>query len=104
MDNLELISFQIISNVGEAKSSLFEVLELSREEKFEEAEGKIRQAEESILKAHESHFSLIQEEASGNKVNISMLLMHAEDQLMNVEMLKTFANEMILTHKKYSNK
>lgn len=104
MDNLELISFQIISNVGEAKSSLFEVLELSREEKFEEAEDKIREAEESILKAHESHFSLIKEEASGNKVSISMLLMHAEDQLMNVEMLKTFANEMILTHKKYSNK
>ncbi len=102
MDNLELVSFQIISSVGEAKSALFEVLELSREEKFEEAEKKIQEAEEAILKAHQSHFSLIQEEASGNKVEPSLLLIHAEDQLMNVETLKSFAKEMILLHKKYS--
>ena len=102
MNNLELVSFQIISSVGEAKSALFEVLELSREEKFEEAEKKIQEAEEAILKAHQSHFSLIQEEASGNKVEPSLLLIHAEDQLMNVETLKSFAKEMILLHKKYS--
>ena len=102
MDNLELVSFQIISSVGEAKSALFEVLELSRNENFEEAEKKIEVAEEAILKAHESHFSLIQEEANGNKVEPSLLLIHAEDQLMNVETLKAFAKEMTLLHKKYS--
>lgn len=34
-NNMELISFELISNVGEAKSLLMEALVLAREEKFD---------------------------------------------------------------------
>ncbi|MDI9217342.1 PTS lactose/cellobiose transporter subunit IIA [Clostridium tertium] len=37
-------------------------------------------------------------------MQISLLLMHEEDQLMTTELLKGMANEVILTHKKYSDK
>lgn len=104
MDNLELISFQLISNVGEARSALFEAMRAAREECFEEADKLVVEAEDSLIKAHESHSSLIMQEASGDKVQISLLLMHAEDQLMTTELLKGMAKEVILTHKKYSNK
>lgn len=104
MDNLELVSFQLISNVGEARSALFEAMRAAREECFEEADKLVRDAEDSLIKAHESHSSLIMQEASGDKVQISLLLMHAEDQLMTTELLKEMAKEVILTHKKYSNK
>ena len=104
MDNLELVSFQLISNVGEARSALFEAMRAAREECFEEAGKLVRDAEDSLIKAHESHSSLIMQEASGDKVQISLLLMHAEDQLMTTELLKGMAKEVILTHKKYSNK
>lgn len=102
MEDLELISFQLISNVGEAKSFLFQALKASREENFEKAEKCVKDAEKSLLKAHESHSSLIQQEASGEPVKVSLLLMHAEDQLMTTETLKGITEEMILTHKKYS--
>lgn len=102
MENLELISFQLISNVGEARSFLFQALKASREENFEEAENCVKDAEASLIKAHESHSSLIQQEASGEPVKVSLLLMHAEDQLMTTETLKGITQEMILTHKKYS--
>ena len=104
MDNLDLVSFQLISNVGEARSALFEAMRAAREECFEEADKLVRDAEDSLIKAHESHSSLIMQEASGDKVQISLLLMHAEDQLMTTELLKGMAKEVILTHKKYSNK
>lgn len=104
MDNLELVSFQLISNVGEARSALFEAMRAAREECFEEADRLVIDAEDSLVKAHESHSSLIMQEASGDKVQISLLLMHAEDQLMTTELLKGMAKEVILTHKKYSNK
>ena len=104
MDKLELVSFQLISNVGEARSALFEAMRAAREECFEEADKLVRDAEDSLIKAHESHSSLIMQEASGDKVQISLLLMHAEDQLMTTELLKGMAKEVILTHKKYSNK
>lgn len=102
MEDLELVSFQLISNVGEARSALFGAIKAAREEKFEEAENLIKESEASLSKAHDSHMGLIQQEAAGNAVTVSLLLMHAEDQLMTTETLKGIAEEMILMHKKYS--
>lgn len=104
MEELELISFQLITNVGEARSALFEAMKAAREERFEEADELVKKADASLLKAQESHMGLIQQEAAGNTVNVSLLLMHAEDQMMTTETLKGIVREVILTHKKYSNK
>lgn len=43
---------------------------------------------------------LLQQETQGEPIEISLLLMHAEDQMMSTEMLR----EILLVHKKYSNK
>lgn len=104
MEELELISFQLITNVGEARSALFEAMKAAREERFEEAEELVKKADASLLKAQESHMGLIQQEAEGKTVTVSLLLMHAEDQMMTTETLKGIVREVILTHKKYSNK
>ena len=55
-NNMELISFELISNVGEAKSLLMEALVLAREEKFDEADAKVATAGEFLSKAHHSDF------------------------------------------------
>lgn len=101
-NNMELISFELISNVGEAKSLLMEALVLAREEKFDEADAKVATAGEFLSKAHHSHFGLVQQEANGEQLPFSLILMHAEDQLMTTETLKMLVEELILTHKKYS--
>lgn len=103
MEGIELLNFQIISNVGDAKSFLFEALKAAREERFEDAEKFIKDAENSLGKAHEIHVDLLQQETQGEPIEISLLLMHAEDQMMSTEMLRDVTNEMLLVHKKYSN-
>lgn len=102
MNELELAAFQLITNAGEARSCLFQALKASREERFEEADNLVKDSEKSLALAHESHSGLIMQEASGDAVNVTLLLMHAEDQLMTTETLKEITKEMILTHKKYS--
>lgn len=104
MEGMELLNFQIISNVGDAKSFLFEALKAAREEKFKEAEKFIKDADESLLKAHEIHIKLLNQETLGKSIDISLLLMHAEDQMMSTELLRDITNEMLLVHKKYSDK
>lgn len=99
---MEKISFELISNVGEAKSLLMEAVALAREENFELANEKIKQSEKFLTNAHHSHFSLIQKEADGEDLHFSLILMHAEDQLMSTETLKLIVEELVLTHKKYS--
>ena len=101
MDNLELVSFQIISAVGVAKSSYIEAMKIAEKGDFDLAKAKIKDQE--FVKGHEAHAGLIQKEANGEKVVPNILLMHAEDQLMSAETIKMMALEIIkLNQRLYS--
>ena len=100
MDNLELVSFQIISAVGVAKSSYIEAMKIAD---FDLAKAKIKEGDQEFVKGHEAHAGLIQKEANGEKVVLNILLMHAEDQLMSAETIKMMALEIIkLNQRLYS--
>lgn len=100
MEGLELVCFSIISNVGAAKSTYVEALNLAKEGKFEEASQKIVEGDEMFVEGHKSHMELIQKECSGEEVKSTLLLMHAEDQLISTETLKMMILEMIELYKK----
>ncbi|NME84090.1 PTS lactose/cellobiose transporter subunit IIA [Clostridium sp. SM-530-WT-3G] len=104
MEGVELIAFEIISNVGMAKSLAVEALRDVREGKYEEAEAKMNEASECLVKGHHAHTSLIQQEASGEKVEFSLIIMHAEDQMMAAETIKCLVEEMIGMFKQLNNK
>jgi len=95
MDGLELISFQIISNVGMAKSLAIEAIREVRQGNYNLAKGKIEECSSFMEEAHYAHTELIQKEASGEKVEFSLILMHAEDQMLSAETIIVLANEMI---------
>jgi len=101
MEGLEMISFQIISCVGSAKSMYMEAAMAAQNYDFEKAEALIKEGEEIFIKGHEAHASLIQKEAGGEPVTPNMLLMHAEDQLMATESFKAFAQQQIIIFKKF---
>lgn len=95
VEELEMICFQIISNVGAARSSYIEGIRKAKEGDFEGAAGCIADGQEQFLKGHEAHFQLLQMEAKGTPVASSPILVHAEDQLMSAEGFKIIAEEMI---------
>ncbi|TQQ84202.1 PTS lactose/cellobiose transporter subunit IIA [Peptacetobacter hominis] len=100
MEGLEMISFQIISSVGMAKSMYIEAMRFAEKGEFETAESKIKEGEKIFLDGHKAHAQLIQKEASGESVVPNMLLMHAEDQLMAAETIKIMAEEIIKLNKR----
>lgn len=99
MNGLELIAFEIISNVGMAKSLAIEALRDVRNGKYEEGKLKLDEASEFLIKGHHAHADLIQKEASGEKVEFSLIIMHAEDQMMAAETIKSLVEEMIEMYK-----
>ena len=82
MEGLELIAFQIISAVGTARSSYIEAIQEAKKGNFEGAEKLIAEGDEVFVEGHDAHAKLLQEEANGNSV-VSLLILHAEDQLMS---------------------
>lgn len=61
-------------------------------------------AREEISAAHRIQTDLIQEEARGNHAEISLLLVHAQDHLMNAITVKELAEEFITLHKRIEEK
>ena len=100
MEDMELICFKIISAVGEAKSDYISALEAAKKGEFEKAEELIKHGDSCYLNGHKQHGELIAQEASGQKTEICLLLMHAEDQLMAAETIKLLVVELIALYKK----
>ena len=99
MENLDLVSFRIISFVGMAKSKYLEAVKKAEEGDFEKAESFIVDGDNEFNKGHEVHAKLISEEAKGNRTVPTILLMHAEDQLLSAETIKIMALQMIKMYK-----
>lgn len=99
MQSTELISFQIISAVGTARSMYIEAIQEAKKGNFQKAQELIDEGEKIFNEGHHCHGELIQQEASGNKTEFELLLMHAEDQLMVADAFKTISEEFIEVYK-----
>ena len=97
---MEETIFGLISHSGDAKSLLMEAISAAKEGKFDDAQEKIFEASEKLNLAHKAQTSLIQSEAGGEKQEASLLLIHAQDHLMNALLLKDLATEFIDLYKK----
>ena len=89
------ISFQIICSSGEARSMAMEAISLAKEGKIEEARQMLADARTEINKAHKHQTNLITSEANGEKNEVSVLLIHSQDHLMNGMTVLDMAGEFI---------
>ena len=94
------VAFQIISHVGTAKSLAMEALFAAKEGNFSLAEEKLAESKHFFVEGHKIHASLIQREANGEKLEFSLILMHAEDQIMSVDTITLLVIEMIELYKR----
>ncbi|WP_040205568.1 PTS lactose/cellobiose transporter subunit IIA [Neobacillus jeddahensis] len=100
-ESLDMIAFQIISNVGSARSLAMEALYAAKEGDFALAEERLTESQKYFVEGHKVHASLIQKEAAGDKTEFSLLFMHAEDQLMSTETTTELVKEMIEMYKRF---
>lgn len=100
MDEMELICFQLITAAGSAKSNYIEAIQKAKEGLYDEAEALIAAGDEMTKQGHLPHTDLVQKEAAGEDVRMSLILTHAEDQMMSTEVFKIMAEEIIELYKK----
>ena len=104
MDELMRVSFQIIAAVGGARSSYVEAVKAAKNGDFDAADELIKKGDEGFIEGHNAHNGLIQQEASGNPVNMTLIITHAEDQLMAAESFKIVALELIDINRRLAEK
>jgi len=95
--------FKIISFSGDAKSNIYEAFELVTKGEYEEAGKVLEKADESIIEAHNVQTTLIQKEAQGVHTELSLLMVHAQDQLMTTLLAKDMVKNMIFMQKEIND-
>lgn len=92
---VEQVVMELIINSGEAKSYAHEALAKAKEGKYVEADELMEKANDMIGKTHNIQTSLLQKEASGESIQISILFVHAQDHLMTAISEKNLISELI---------
>ncbi len=93
------IIMPIILHAGNAKSLSMEAIQMAKKGKFEDAEKAISDASDALNEAHHVQTDLLQKEAGGKGIILSLLMVHAQDHLMTSIAVKDLANEMIDMYK-----
>ncbi len=105
MEGLELTAFEIISAVGTARSSYIEAIQKAKAGDFDGAKALITEGDDMFVQGHHAHAKLLQHEAEhGQGSAVSLIILHAEDQLMSAEGFKTIALEFIDLYEKLAKK
>ena len=95
MEQLEIAIMNIIVNAGDCKNHAYMALGMVNEGKYEDAEKEMRLANDALAKAHDSQTEMIQKEASGDKIELSLLFVHAQDHLMTAISEKNLIEQII---------
>ena len=95
MATTELEMLEIISSVGQARNFYIQAIQEAKSQNYEMCNDLVRKGNEMYAKGHRVHQQLIQQEAGGERVELNILLTHAQDQLMSAESFKILCDEFI---------
>lgn len=93
-------ALQIILHAGNAKSQAMLAIESAEEGDLTEADEHMESAREEMKLAHHIQFDMVQAEANGNSVDVTIILVHAQDHLTMAIMSIDFAEHFIKLYRK----
>lgn len=95
VEEISLKAMEIITYAGLAKSNYLMALKDYKAGKKEEAYKKLEEGSLEFAKAHEVHIKILSDEMEKLESQVSLLLVHAEDQLMGAENIRLLVEELI---------
>ena len=99
-DNMMEIAMELIVGAGSARSYAMEAIYLAKEGKFDEARAALANADEALVEAHHVQTDLLQRTARGEKIEVALIMVHAQDHLMTGILAKDLAREIVELHEK----
>ncbi|XTZ38524.1 PTS lactose/cellobiose transporter subunit IIA [Salmonella enterica] len=95
MIELEEAVMEIIVNAGQSRSLCFEALHAAREGHIGEARNLLREADGYSRQAHQMQTKLIEQDAGEARQPMTLIMVHAQDHLMNSLLARELTEEII---------
>jgi len=91
--------FEIITHAGDSRAYAFEALGEAENKNYDKAEELLKKAREELRLAHNTQTKLIQAEINAKGIKITLLIVHAQDQLMTAMSENSLIEKMVRMYK-----
>lgn len=98
-EEVTLLGFEIVAYAGDARSKLLEALKAAEAGDFAKADSLVEEAGSCIAEAHHAQTSLLTKEASGENLELGIIMIHGQDHLMTTVLLKDLIHHLINIYK-----
>ncbi|MWT08851.1 PTS N,N'-diacetylchitobiose transporter subunit IIA [Escherichia coli] len=92
---LEEAVMEIIVNAGQSRSLCFEALHAARQGNLDEAKSLLREADGYARQAPKMQTKLIEQDAGEARQPMTLIMVHAQDHLMNSLLARELSEEII---------
>lgn len=92
---LEEAVMEIIVNAGQSRSLCFEALHAARQGNIDEAKSLLREADGYARQAYKMQTKLIEQDAGEARQPMTLIMVHAQDHLMNSLLARELSEEII---------
>ena len=99
-EELEEVVMGLIINSGQARSLAYGALKKAKQGDFDTAKEMMAQSRTALNEAHLVQTKLIESDQGEGKMKVSLVLVHAQDHLMNGILSSKLIREMIDLYKK----
>lgn len=95
MESMEMIIMKLVVNGGQARSLAIEAIRAAKTGDFGQADRLLAECDASLFETHEVQTEMIQKEAGGEHMPVQLLMVHAQDHLMNAMTVRDLAVEIV---------
>lgn len=96
----ENLCLELITHAGNGRAAAFAALEAAKRGEYVTAGEELKAAEQELAQAHHTQTRLLSGEAEGVGMTPSLLLVHAQDQLMTAISERTLIVELIALYQR----
>jgi PTS system cellobiose-specific IIA component len=96
----ETCCLELITHAGMGRSESYAALQAAKDGDFDGAEAHLSEAERELGAAHTAQTKLLAGEAQGVGMSPSLLLVHAQDQLMTAICERSLISELIALYRR----
>lgn len=97
--DFEQTMMELLINAGEARSHAMSAIQFARKRQWQSADDALAASVEAAKAAHHIQTRLIGADEGVGKVPVTLILVHAQDHLMNAMLCRDLAEEIVLLRK-----
>lgn len=98
------VAFEMIAYAGDAMNCIMEAMDSFANHQKDQVEQHLKDADQFMQKAHKLQTDLIFKECNGKQSEVNLVMVHAQDHLMNAMLAKQLVVKMMEIFSNYTER